>query len=292
MSLLPLTRHGLTLLGALALTRCSAPSNAPPQPPSEPTAAVSGPAAKAEPTTAAAPSTTAPSTATAAPSAVAVGAPHPPAPLPVGSKVLHVGDSMADALGKDLHLELVARGVKSFLKAKEATYIPEWAGYRMGLSSLLAQHQPDLVIVTIGGNEVAMPDPSLRAEPIRKLVELIGGRPCVWVSAPLWGPHTGIFKVVRENCAPCRFVDTNELVPNLERLKDGVHPTLPERKRWARAMIDWLAAHRDPAGKRPWDWLPEGPAAAGAGAPTLLPATEAGAAPTAAGRAAATTAAP
>jgi len=166
---------------------------------------------------------------------------------------------MADALGKDLHLELVARGVKSFLKAKESTYIPEWAGFTMGLQSLLLQHRPDLVIVTLGGNEVAMPDPSVRAEPVRKLVEMIGDRPCIWIGAPLWGPHTGILKVIRENCSPCLYLDTNTLIPDLVRLSDGVHPTLPERKRWAKFTINWLARHRDPNGKRPWDLRPDPP---------------------------------
>jgi hypothetical protein len=164
----------------------------------------------------------------------------------------------------------------------------------MGLSSLILQHQPDLVIVTLGGNEVAMRDPTVRAEPIRKIVETIGDRPCIWVSAPLWGPHTGIMKVIRDNCAPCRFVDTDAVAPNLERLKDGVHPTLVERKRWARAMIDWLARHRDPAGRRPWDLLPDeasGPAIAAVG-PSLLPAPEAGAAPAASARASAAPASP
>jgi len=282
MPLPALARSSLLLLGALALASCSASSAAPVEPPAEPTCSVAPPVTTAMP----AMTTTAAATAgTVAPNEAAPGPAPPPAPLPAGSKVLHVGDSMADALGKDLHLELVARGVKSFLKAKEATYIPEWAGFTMGLSSLLLQHQPDLVIVTLGGNEVAMPDPTVRAEPIRKIAQMIGDRPCVWVGAPLWGPHTGILKVIRDNCAPCRYVDTNELVPNLERLKDGVHPTLPERKRWARAMIDWLASHRDPAGRRPWELLPQEPPRHGADA--LLATPEAGPPPASAGRGAA-----
>ena len=221
--------------------------------------ASSGPSSAARAPEPSGPSPSDPSAAGSAPdpgpSGVAAdGAEAPALPsLPKGTVVLQVGDSMADALGKDLGRELEARGVRSILKAKEATYIPEWAGFSMGLKNLLIIHKPDLVIITLGGNEVAMRDPSVRAEPVRKIVEAIGDRPCVWVGAPLWGPHTGILDVIRSNCSPCRFVDTNALVPNLERLKDGVHPTLPERKRWAKAMVEWLALNRDPAGTRPWD---------------------------------------
>jgi hypothetical protein len=180
----------------------------------------------------------------------------PPPPLPKGTVVLHVGDSMADALGKSLKLELGERGIKNVLKAKEATYIPQWAGFTMGFKGLVQSNNPDLVIITLGGNEVAMPDPTIRAEPVREMVKQVGDRPCLWIAAPLWpgSPNTGILEVIKQNCAPCIYVDTNELIPDLERLGDKVHPTIPERKRWAKFMIRWLRHNRDPNGKRPWDF--------------------------------------
>ena len=48
------------------------------------------------------------------------------------------------------------------------------------------------------------------------------------------------------------LLDTNALIPDLERLGDKVHPTIPERRRWARTMIRWLELNRDPHGPRPW----------------------------------------
>jgi hypothetical protein len=66
--------------------------------------------------------------------------------------------------------------------------------------------------------------------------------------------HTGILDVIRENCAPCRYVDTNALVPGLKPASDGIHPTIPERRRWAKLMIRWMQHNRDPHGKRPWDF--------------------------------------
>lgn len=187
--------------------------------------------------------------------------PGPPPPLPKDTKVLHVGDSMADALGKRLKMELRKRGIKNILEAKEATYIPQWAGFTMGFSGLIASHDPDMVIITLGGNETAMPDPTVRAEPVRRMVKQVGDRPCIWIAAPLWpgAPNTGIMKVIEENCAPCVYVDTNEYIktgvlPDLKRLGDKVHPTIPERKRWAKFMIRWLLHNRDPDGKRVWDF--------------------------------------
>lgn len=173
--------------------------------------------------------------------------------------MLHVGDSMADALGSQLSPLLRERGIKAPLKAKEATYIPQWAGFKMKFAQHLAYYDPDFVIVTLGGNETAMPTPTDRIEPIKRLVRQIGDRPCIWVAAPLWpgAKHSGILDVIRDNCAPCLYVDTNELIePKMKVLGDGIHPTIPERKRWARYMVAWLRAARDPEGPRPWSLKP------------------------------------
>ncbi|MEQ9318818.1 MAG: SGNH/GDSL hydrolase family protein [Polyangiaceae bacterium] len=177
----------------------------------------------------------------------------PPPPLPEGTVVLHIGDSMADALGGALNAELEKHGVKGYLEAKEATYIPQWAGFKMQLSSHIARRKPDLVVVTLGGNETKMPDPTERVDAIKRLVKKIGDRPCIWIAAPLWEglEHTGILDVIRENAAPCRYVDTNAMIPDLERY-DGIHPTIPERTRWAQFMIRWLMHNRDPKGPKPW----------------------------------------
>ena len=204
-----------------------------------------------------------PKTPRATPSAEAK--PVQPGPLPKGTKVLHVGDSMADALGKSLRRELKQLGVANRLKAKEATYIPEWAGYKHGFRGLLKSYKPDLVIITLGGNEVAMPDPSVRARPVRKMVKLIGDTPCLWIAAPLWpgARHTGVLDVIRDNCAPCIYVDTNKLIGAMDRTRDKIHPTIRERKRWARYMIRWLRHNRDPKGSKPWSFV----------SPSLVPPT-------------------
>jgi hypothetical protein len=179
-----------------------------------------------------------------------------PVPIPEGTVVLHVGSSNAEALGRDLKKELEDYGIKYVLKAQQSTYIPQWAGERMGLRRLVAKHNPDLVLVTLGGNEVGIPNPSNRAGAIQRLVKIIGDRPCLWIGTPKWKgiPQTGIHQVIRENCAPCYYVDTDALVPDIKPHSDGVHPTLAERRRWAERMLQWLQHNRNPDGARPWDF--------------------------------------
>lgn len=179
-----------------------------------------------------------------------------PPPLPEGTVVLHVGSSSAGALGLELKKKLEAQGVKCILRAKESTFIPQWAGEKMGLRQMLSQYKPDLVIVSLGGNETQIPDPTQRARAIQRLVKMVGDRPCVWVGTPKWKRlrHTGLLDVIRDNAAPCHFIDSDSLAPNLQTLKDGVHPTYPERGRWAERVIQWLRFNRDPEGERPWSF--------------------------------------
>jgi hypothetical protein len=186
----------------------------------------------------------------------------PPAPatVPAQTTVLHIGDSMAGALGIELNKQLRAAGVRAILRFKTASFIPTWAwGLEVGL--YMARYDPDLTLITLGANEIAIEDPTLRKNAIRKLVGKLEGRPCVWIAPPLWSRgDTGLLPVIRDNCAPCVFMDTNRLVKNMPRLKDKIHPTMGARKIWAKFVVDWLAHQRKPDAERPWElFAPDAP---------------------------------
>lgn len=183
-------------------------------------------------------------------------APSEPPPIPEGTTVLHIGDSMAGALGVALNDELKQRKVKGMLRFKAATYIPGWA-WGKELPLYLAQVKPDLVLITLGTNEVKMPDPTMRAPTIRKLVGLLGGRPCVWIAPPVWAPEKGLYQVIRDNIAPCRYMDTERVYPDMPRLGDKIHPSINARKEWAKRVVNWLARERQPTTEAPWALRPE-----------------------------------
>ena len=189
-------------------------------------------------------------------SAVDAGVPAAAAPLPGGTTVLHIGDSFAGALGIDLNRLLKAAGVRGVLRYETSTYIPTWA-HGKELDRYLWQTRPDLVLVTLGANELEHPDPPQRIPTIQKLVRRLGDRPCVWVGAPLWeGARPDLLEVIRAACAPCLYLDSSALVPGLGRARDGIHPSMKARERWAEAVVDWLARHRVPDAERPWQLRP------------------------------------
>lgn len=188
------------------------------------------------------------------------GQPEPPlAPLPAGTKVLHVGDSFAGALGLPLGSRLEEQGVRSVLKHTDASYLTDWA-WDGRLQKMIWRYNPDLVLITLGGNELEIVDPKRRERTVKKIVSVLGDRPCVWIGVPLWkGPQNGLLEVIADSCGPCVYLDTSQLLDlaQMDRLSDGIHPTETARALWADAVIDWLRRHRSDDGKRPWDVVPE-----------------------------------
>jgi lysophospholipase L1-like esterase len=182
----------------------------------------------------------------------------PPSDLPRGSLVLHVGDSFAGALGVPLARRLKAAGLRSVLEFRTSSYVPEWAS-GTELPGYVARYNPDLVIVTLGANEFDLQNPAQRAGAVRRLVRELGGRPCVWVSPPRWKADSGILAVIHENVKPCRFLDSDTIVHDLERKRDGIHPSDAAREIWADAVLAWLVRERRGGAERPWELKEEQP---------------------------------
>jgi hypothetical protein len=184
---------------------------------------------------------------------------NPPDPasydFPKNTLILHVGDSFAGSLGVPLGKRFKAAGMRTVLEFETASYVPTWA-HNPELPKYVDKYRPSLVIVTLGANEVELVNPEQRASGVKRLVSKLGGRPCVWVIPPLWKPDTGIFNVIRANAAPCRILESDQIVHDLTRQKDKIHPNDAAREIWADAVLAWLARERVGAPDRPWELRP------------------------------------
>lgn len=247
---------GLLLLGcsSSASPAASPAPEAPaaPQAPSAVDGAASPADERAEPTEGAVEATT------EAPTTAASAEPAGPAPeLPSGTTVLHIGDSMAAALQHELKKQMKEHGIKVVNKTEEGTHLPLWGGKFSKVPSYVKTYKPDLVIVNLGGNDAVIEDPSDRVEPIQRLVQHLGGTPCVWVAPSLWAGENGVLGMIQEHSKPCRYFDTNTITPDLPReKKDKIHPSLEGRRIWTSALVDWLARERQASADQPWTLKP------------------------------------
>ena len=199
----------------------------------------------------------------------------PEAALPIEprSVVLHIGDSFLMAgFSQALRPKMKAVGALYEVRSEQASYTTSW---HMKLAKLVGDYHPDLVIINLGANEVTLTDPAARADAVERLIKIVGNRPCVWVSPPLWRKDTGIIEVFRKHTSPCRFFDSDAHAGPISRQPDGIHPDGAGGATWADAFFRWLLAERAPVPKEgealpkgsgrhavnPWRLRPEKPGA-------------------------------
>jgi hypothetical protein len=184
--------------------------------------------------------------------------PTPPAAAGRGW-VLHIGDSFVHAsFWQNLRPRFKGVGDQYVVEATTATYTTTWATDAK-LDRLL-WGRPALVLVTLGANEVDMPEPTEHARAVEAIAKKIAasGAQCVWITPPMWKAETGILQVIHDHCAPCLFFDSDAVLGGLtpdERKGDRIHPNERGGLRWANAFWTWLTEHNDPS-KESWALVP------------------------------------
>jgi len=169
-----------------------------------------------------------------------------PPPL-TGKTVLHVGDSMVGGnfgLTKALEARFTGEGAKFIHDYKVSESIVSY-DKSPKLKDLLAKHRPDIVIITLGTNDVFVPYPIAMVGNVRNIVGRVGARECYWMGPPTWKPDTGIVQVLRDNVAPCKFYDSSSL--KLQRAGDGIHPTDRGGAEWATSFWSFFRPTTSPA---------------------------------------------
>jgi hypothetical protein len=193
------------------------------------------------------PAVTAPDVATDPPKEAALATPPPPVALPIepSTVVLHVGDSFVMAgFSQTLRPKMKSVGALYEVRGAQATYTTTW---HSKLSRLVGDYHPDLVIITLGANEVTLTDPWARADAVTRLVKIVGDTPCVWVTPPLWRKDTGIIEVIKKRAKPCLVFDSDAIAGPISRQADSIHPSNAGGAVWAEAFWKWLLEHRAPA---------------------------------------------
>lgn len=154
-------------------------------------------------------------------------------PAAQASRVLHVGDSMAPLVGNYLRPIFTKSGRNYWIESTVSTSTLDWAQKRL-LQDAMFKYDPELVLISLGSNELFDPRPERRGPAVKQIVADTRGRPCLWIGPPLWKPDTGFIAVLRQNLGHCRYFDSAKL--DLPRMEDGRHPSWSAGWRWADAV--------------------------------------------------------
>lgn len=154
-------------------------------------------------------------------------------PAAQASRVLHVGDSMAPLVGNYLRPIFTKSGRNYWIESTVSTSTLDWAKKRL-LQDAMYKYDPELVLISLGSNELFDPRPERRGPAVKQIVADTRGRPCLWIGPPLWKPDTGFIAVLRQNLGHCRYFDSAKL--DLPRMEDGRHPSWSAGWRWADAV--------------------------------------------------------
>lgn len=154
--------------------------------------------------------------------------------------VVHTGDSMVGGgLCKALAPKFKSDGTKFVRDVWEAASIIAFADSDR-IPKLMKKYDPDLVLLTLGANDVFDKHPEHLVRYIESIVRKVGDRDCYWIGPPLWKGDAGLVDVIREHAAPCIFFDSRGLA--LQRAGDGIHPTEKGGAVWADRFWDFFKA--------------------------------------------------
>jgi lysophospholipase L1-like esterase len=103
-----------------------------------------------------------------------------------------------------------------------------------GLRDAIYRYDPQVVLISLGSNELFDPNPDRRAAAIRQVVSETRDRPCLWIGPPAWKKDKGFLRVLQDNVGRCRYFDSARL--DLERMADGRHPSWTGSHAWATAV--------------------------------------------------------
>jgi hypothetical protein len=193
----------------------------------------------------------APSTSPAAPAASTREAAPPPksdatlevrtdgglVPAAEALRVLHVGDSMVPLVGNYLRPLVWKKKRNYWIDSIASSSTLDWGGDKRLLQDAMYRYNPDLILISLGSNELFDPTPERRAAAIRQIVTDTRGRACLWIGPPAWKRDLGFIDVLKKNLGHCRYFDSTKL--DLPRMADGRHPDWTGGYKWASAV--WRA---------------------------------------------------
>ncbi len=155
--------------------------------------------------------------------------------------VLIIGDSMLEGLSMRLGAYCQASG-DTLYSAIWYSSTSELYGESHLISDYIAKYHPDFIFLSLGGNELFVSDVAEKREKhVKSILAEIGEIPYLWIGPPNWKEDTGINDLIAKNTPEGCFFRSDGI--QLERKRDGAHPTPESACAWMDSIISWMPAH-------------------------------------------------
>ena len=163
-------------------------------------------------------------------------------PVPSGSKILLVGDSLAVGLGPEFKRVSKLTGYVPVVDAKNGTTIRQWVNW---MPSKLRSYQPQMVLISLGTNDSVGTAGWITEHPeaidtLQNQITEAGAIP-VWIGMPVmqsnrlpYAPYVNALLIERVDWY---FYSMALTFP---RAPDGIHSTPLGYKIWMDAIWEWM----------------------------------------------------
>ncbi len=171
---------------------------------------------------------------------------HPPSISPKGEQLRPDTTRPAVLLFGDSMIEWIRFRLARWLKEiNHDLYVVIWPSSNLiwwaqsdTLLYLIQTIKPKYILVSVGGNELFIPQIDKRKPYLEKILKVIGDIPYLWIGPPNWAEDTGINDLIARAVGPGRFFASRRL--KYDRLEDGAHPSPQSSYAWADSIAVYL----------------------------------------------------
>jgi hypothetical protein len=152
-------------------------------------------------------------------------------------RILFFGDSMAEGLVRRMadYAQENGHELARIVWYNSTTLL--WATSDT-LQHFIQKYNPTFFMICVGGNEQFLKNPQERSVYIQQIMEIMEGKPFVWIGIPTWKGDTGFNNMVQQCVGTERYFDSRRLT--LKRGSDHVHPTFGTASLWMDSIAVWM----------------------------------------------------
>ncbi len=161
---------------------------------------------------------------------------------PTVGKILFIGDSMTGWMAERLNAYGDQNGFEVATVVWDGSTLPKW-GSSDKLRQLIAEQQPDAIMVSLGMNDMFETHPEARfGDDLNAILAAFGNTPYLWVGPPTWPGHQqgDIFNAwLEERLGKGNFYRSDALTLPRQS-SSNPHPTRAGIEKWIDQVVEWI----------------------------------------------------